>query len=171
MSSDTSTHNGNVRATAQTQASNVYSVAQRSLDRVVLASSRQAAYENASEFAHTRPILFSFVVAQLAFSFLPFLLFIAFSVSTVALALGVAVVFGLFWISVAFMVLVPTLLVTSSIAVSVWGWAIGSFLVARWLYVHSPIGVKGDMQVDAAGRKMEVVKNEKGVDGRVERKN
>lgn len=67
------------------------------------------------------------------------------------------------------MLLVPTILVTGSIAVLVWGWAVGSFVVARWLYVHSPVGVKGDLKVDAAGRGVEVKKDEGGVDGNIER--
>jgi hypothetical protein len=77
----------------------------------------------------------------------------------------------LFWIGVAFMLLVPTLLVTSSIAVLVWGWAVGSFLVARWLYQHAPVGVQGDLSIDAAGRKVDVVKDERGIDANVEKKN
>lgn len=40
------------------------------------------------------------------------------------------------------MLLVPTLILTSSIAVLVWGWAIGSFLVARWLYNHAPVATQ-----------------------------
>jgi hypothetical protein len=67
------------------------------------------------------------------------------------------------------MLLVPTLLVTSSIAVLVWGWAIGSFLVARWLYNHSPVAVQGDMRIDTAGKSMGVVKDENGIDASIEK--
>lgn len=124
---------------ARENASGFINYAQNSLDRVVPPSSRQRAYEQTSEFASARPILFSFIVSQLIFSFLPLLLFITFSLSTVAFALGAALIFALFWIGVAFMVLMPTLILTSSIAVLIWGWAIGSFLVARWLYNHVPV--------------------------------
>jgi hypothetical protein len=31
-------------------------------------------------------------------------------------------------------VLVPTLLVTASLGLLLWAWAVGSFVVARWLY-------------------------------------
>lgn len=75
----------------------------------------------------------------------------------------------MFWIGVAFLLLVPTVLVTSSIAVLVWGWAVGSFVVARWLYAHSPVGVRGDVRVEGMGRGVEVRKDEDGVDGKVER--
>ncbi|KAH6889769.1 hypothetical protein B0T10DRAFT_561352 [Thelonectria olida] len=130
-----------IAASANEKASTMYSYAQRSIDRVVSPSSRRQAYDVTSDFASERPILFSFLVGQLLFSFIPILLFATFSLSTVAFALGTALVFALFWIGVAFMVLVPTLLVTSSIAVLVWGWAVGSFIIARWLYNHTPFGV------------------------------
>lgn len=39
------------------------------------------------------------------------------------------------------MLLVPTLLLTSSVAVLAWGWAVASFVVARWIYNHTPFGV------------------------------
>lgn len=45
------------------------------------------------------------------------------------------------------MVLMPALLLTSSVAVLIWGWAVGSFLVARWLYNHAPIGNYEDKSV------------------------
>ncbi|KAK0392045.1 hypothetical protein NLU13_1543 [Sarocladium strictum] len=163
-------HNGGVRAAVGERASGVYNLAQRSLDRVVPPSSRQRAYEGASGFAAERPILFSFIVSQLLLSFLPVLLFTAFALSTVAFSLGAALVFALFWIGVAFMLLVPTLLVTSSIAVLVWGWAVGSFLVARWLYRHAPVAVQGDVRIDAAGRSLDVVKGENGLDASFEKK-
>ncbi|KAH6994998.1 hypothetical protein EDB80DRAFT_815056 [Ilyonectria destructans] len=129
------------------KASGLFSYAQSSLDRVVSPSSRQRAYDSTAEFASARPILFSFIVAQLLFSFLPVLLFATFSLSTVAFSLGAALVFALFWIGVAFMVLMPALLLTSSVAVLIWGWAVGSFLVARWLYNHAPIGNYEDKSV------------------------
>jgi hypothetical protein len=121
-------------------------------------------------YSSTDRPLQSFIVSQLLLSFLPLLLFTTFALSTVAFSLGAAVVFALFWISVAFMLLVPTLLVTSSIAVLVWGWAVGSFLVARWLYRHAPVAVQGDMSIDAAGRKVDLVKGENGLDASVETK-
>ncbi|KAH8685280.1 hypothetical protein BGZ61DRAFT_495505 [Ilyonectria robusta] len=132
------------------KSSGLFSYAQSSLDRVVSPSSRQRAYDSTAEFASARPILFSFIVAQLLFSFLPVLLFATFSLSTVAFSLGAALVFALFWIGVAFMVLMPALLLTSSVAVLIWGWAVGSFLVARWLYNHAPIGNYEDKSVGVA---------------------
>ncbi|CZR46288.1 uncharacterized protein FPRO_11735 [Fusarium proliferatum ET1] len=127
--------------TARDNASGFIAYARSSVDRVVPPNSRQKAYDNTASFASSRPILFSFIVSQLLLSFLPLLIFLTFSLSTIVFALGAAIVFALFWIGVALLVLVPALLVTSSIAVLVWGWAIGSFIIARWLYNHSPVGV------------------------------
>lgn len=87
--------------------------------------------------------------------------------STVLFALGAAIVFALFWIALAFLALVPTLLVTSSIAVLVWAWSAGGFVVARWLYQRAPFGVRGETQLDAGGKQVSVVKTEKGFDGSV----
>ncbi|CAG7555855.1 unnamed protein product [Fusarium equiseti] len=126
--------------------------ARNSVDRVVPPSSRQRAYDNTMSFASSRPILFSFVVSQLLLSFLPLLIFVIFSLSTILFALGSAIIFALFWIGVALLILVPALLVTSSIAVLVWGWAVGSFVVARWLYNLSSVSVQNG----------EVVKKENG---------
>ncbi|PNP84690.1 hypothetical protein FNYG_01784 [Fusarium nygamai] len=138
--------------TARDNASGFIAYARSSVDRVVPPNSRQKAYDNTASFASSRPILFSFIVSQLLLSFLPLLIFLTFSLSTIVFALGAAIVFALFWIGVALLVLVPALLVTSSIAVLVWGWAIGSFIIARWLYNHSPVG----------GQNNEVVKKENG---------
>ncbi|KAK2594177.1 hypothetical protein QQS21_008116 [Conoideocrella luteorostrata] len=161
------TGNGSISATVNEKASGVYSYAQRSLDWAVPPSSRQHAYDTVSAFASARPVLFSFLATQTLLSFFPILLFAAFSISCVVFALGAAIIFSLFWIGVALLVLVPTLLVTSSIAVLVWTWCIGSFVVARWLYTHAPFGVNAGVQVAAAGKQVSIVKDEKGLDGSV----
>ncbi|KAI6776286.1 hypothetical protein HG530_000231 [Fusarium avenaceum] len=124
--------------TAHEKASGFIAYARNSVDRVVPPSSRQQAYDNAISFASSRPVLFSFIVSQLLLCLLPLLIFLTFSVSTIVFVLGVAAVFALFWIGVALLILVPALIFTSSIAVLVWGWAVGSFVIARWLYMHSP---------------------------------
>ncbi|PHH84596.1 hypothetical protein CDD83_1685 [Cordyceps sp. RAO-2017] len=167
-SQDQRRRSSSFRDSVNDKAAGVYALAQRSLDYVVAPSSRRRAYDSASSLASSRPILFSFAVSQLLFSFLPLLFFALFSAGTVAFALGLAILFSLFWIGLALLVLVPTLLVASSIAVLVWAWAVGSFLVARWLYLHAPVAVAGGLHVDAAGRHLHVVKGENGVGGSVD---
>ncbi|GAB0138466.1 hypothetical protein EsDP_00006701 [Epichloe bromicola] len=160
-------HDDNVTATIEEKAPGAYSRAQRSLDWLMPPSSRQRAYDDVSAFASARPILFSFLVAQGLFSSLPLLLFVAFSVSCVASALGAAIIFSLFWIGVALLALVPTLLLTSSLAVLLWTWCVGSFFVARWLYTRAPFAVNAGVQVDAGGKQVNILKDEHGFDGSI----
>lgn len=169
--SETGTNDSGLRAVASERATDAYAYAQRSLDRYVDPSSRQRAYDSASAMAHDRPIIFSFLAAQLVFSSLPILTFAVFALSTMALALAGALLFALFWTGVALLFLVPALLVTSSVAVLVWAWAVGSFVVARALYARLPGGIKGAQEETALieGRKSktysQAVKEENGVDG------
>lgn len=60
------THNGTVKDAVSNKASNAYSYAQRSLDRVVPPSSRQQAWDTGSAYASARPILFVSATAGLA---------------------------------------------------------------------------------------------------------
>lgn len=107
----------------------------------------------------------AFVVAQLVFSSLPILVFSTFAISVIVFALGAAVIFALFWTGVALLVLVSTLFFTCSVAILVWVWAAGSFLLAKWLYEMSPVSDKGELQVDVPnGKKYAITKNEDGID-------
>ncbi|KAM0517717.1 hypothetical protein ACHAPE_004691 [Trichoderma viride] len=129
------------RQTAASLLSSASSYAHRSLDSLISPSSRQRAYDSGASFASDQPILFSFIAFQVLFSVLPILLFISFALSTFFLTLCAAVIFTLFWIGVASLFLIPTLFITSSLAVLCWGSSVGSFVVARWLYHHAPAGV------------------------------
>lgn len=84
------------------------------------------------------------------------------------LAFGAALVFSLFWIGAALLVLLPTLLVTSAMAAFCWSWVMGTAMVVRWLYAHSPVGVTGDLHVDTAGKRFNIKKDEQGMDGSVD---
>jgi hypothetical protein len=75
------------------------------------------------------------------------LFFASFAICATALALISAVIFSLFWIGVASLVLVPALFVTFSIAVLVWLWAVATFLVGRWIYNMMPVQARGDVAV------------------------
>ncbi|KAK3191904.1 hypothetical protein K4F52_001947 [Lecanicillium sp. MT-2017a] len=121
-------------ASVQKSAAGAVNLAHSSLDRVVPPDARQRAYDTCVELASTRPILFSFLSAQLIFSFLPLLLFTIFGASTVAFAVGGAILFALFWIGLGLLVLIPTLFITASIGLLVWAWAAGSFVVVRAVY-------------------------------------
>ncbi|KAG6037079.1 hypothetical protein E4U19_001265 [Claviceps sp. Clav32 group G5] len=166
-----SKHNGGgVTDVVQDKASGAVSYAQGFVDWLMPPTTRRKAYNNISGFASRRPLLFSFLLTQVLWSFFPVFLFFAFSLGCIAVALGSAIVFSLFWMGVGLLVLTPTLFVTSSIAVMVWAWAVGTFVVARWLYLRTPISVNAGMQVDAAGKQINILKDEKGFDGNVKTK-
>ncbi|EGY16105.1 hypothetical protein HYQ45_008517 [Verticillium longisporum] len=144
----------------QESARGVYAFSQRQLDRAVSPSTRQQAYTSAADFAHERPLLFAFLVAQLIFSFLPLVIFATFALSTVGFALGAALIFALFWIGVALLVLVPTLFLTSAVGLLVWIWAAGSFVVARKLWQVAPASIKGGQDGSTNGERTGVVLKE-----------
>ncbi|KAL6854492.1 hypothetical protein J3F83DRAFT_754715 [Trichoderma novae-zelandiae] len=120
--------------------STAYSYAKTSLDAAIPPSTRQRAYDKLSSFASSQPILFSFTAFQLLFSLLPLTLFLSFALSTLLLTLSAAFAFVLFWIGVASLFLIPTLFITSSLAVLCWGASVGSFVLGRTLYHYAPAG-------------------------------
>ncbi|KAK1987569.1 hypothetical protein LZ30DRAFT_579737 [Colletotrichum cereale] len=164
MASDNNNNYNDIKASAKENAAGVYAYSQRQIDRVVSQDTRQRAYGSAYNLAQDQPFLFAFLLAQLILSFLPVLVFVSFAASTIAFAFGAAAVFSLFWIGVALLVLVPTLFFTCSIAVLVWVWGAGSFVVARRLYEMSPIRATGELEVHAPnGKTYAVTKHEDGV--------
>ncbi len=92
-------------------------------------------------------VLQSFAGTQLVANSLPVATFLAFSGGVIAFSVTMAVLFSMFWISCALLVLLPVLFVTSSIGVMFWLWAVGSFVTARWLYRMVPVSVTGRGEV------------------------
>lgn len=68
--------------------------------------------------------------------------------ATIAFAAGCAIVFTIFWLGIALLALVPTLFLTGGLALLLWAWAVGSFVVARWLWGLVPAGVKAGWEVE-----------------------
>jgi len=157
----------NAKANMKDGASGVFAFAQRQVDRVIPPDARSRAYSSISAYATERPLLSSFAFLQAVFSFLPVLAFVVFAASTVAFALAAALIFSLFWIGLALLLLVPVVLVASSVAALVWVWAVSSFLIARWLYARAaPTGslFRGGAGLRVPNGKVAVaVKGENGV--------
>jgi membrane protein implicated in regulation of membrane protease activity len=78
---------------------------------------------------------------------------------TLALSFISALVFTLFWIGVALLVLLPTLFITVSLAIMTWVWAVSSFVVARWVYDAMPISRHGKTEVALQNGKKTVANN------------
>ncbi|KAH8882249.1 hypothetical protein GQ53DRAFT_753741 [Thozetella sp. PMI_491] len=124
------------------RAAGLLAFSQRQLDRVAPPDTRQKVLQQVTDHANQRPLLFAFLLVQASLALLPLLLFASFVVSTVLFAAGTALHFSLFWIGVALLLLVPTLLTTFSIGVGAWAWGVASFMVLRWLYGLMPYSIK-----------------------------
>ncbi|SPN98728.1 uncharacterized protein DNG_01773 [Cephalotrichum gorgonifer] len=119
------------KLSASRAASRILAFLQGVVNRIVSADTRQMTYARVVRFSTESPILASFIFAQVLFSFIPFLIFLTFTISTALFALSAAVVFSLFWLGIGLIVLAPTLLLTSSIAVAVFAWALCSYFFVR----------------------------------------
>ncbi|KAK4246119.1 hypothetical protein C7999DRAFT_33516 [Corynascus novoguineensis] len=117
-----------------TTAASVLDFAQHQVDRLMPPASREKAYVRTKEFATARPMLFSFIAAQIAFSTLPLLCFSAFVFSVLFAFSTVFLAASLFWICIALFVLVPILVLTSSVALFTWASGASTFILGRWSY-------------------------------------
>ncbi|KAI1138419.1 hypothetical protein F5Y05DRAFT_38879 [Hypoxylon sp. FL0543] len=141
----------NVSSSAKARANDLIAYGQRQVDRVVSPPTRQKAYDRVYSLATEKPVLFSFIAFQLTLSLAPLLLFAGFAATTTAVSLISAVMFSLFWIGVAMLVLVPTLFITSSIALLLWLWAAATFFAGRWAYDRLRSGIDGDSKLVTNG--------------------
>ncbi|KAK3995560.1 hypothetical protein QBC44DRAFT_366351 [Cladorrhinum sp. PSN332] len=112
--------------------SSLISFAARLLDRLAPPETRSRLYAQTADFASARPLVFSFLAAQLAISLIPLLLFASFLISTLLFSLGAALLFTLFWFGVAALFLIPTLCVTGGIGVLVWVWGVTTYVSGKW---------------------------------------
>ncbi|KAI0546286.1 hypothetical protein F4679DRAFT_413480 [Xylaria curta] len=147
------------KAKAQSRAHDVLAYAQRQIDRVVSPSTRQKAIESTTAFTSKRPLLSLFIAAQLFTALLPILLFATFVLSTTVIAFACAVSFALFWNGVALLVLVPTLFLTFGLAVLVWLWAVGTYIVFRAVYARIPARVRGTQNANDTDKRVIFSKN------------
>ncbi|KAI0418392.1 hypothetical protein F5X98DRAFT_117396 [Xylaria grammica] len=131
-----------ITAKAKARAHGVLAYSQRQVDRVVAPSTRQKAIDSTTAFATKRPLLSLFIATQILSALVPTLLFTTFVISALVFALLSAVVFTLFWTLVALLFLIPTLLVTSGFAILIWLWAVGSYIVARAIYLRLPASAR-----------------------------
>ena len=88
------------------------------------------------ETVNARPVLTSFLAAQIAVALFPLLLFTTGILTAGVVAAGLVACLGM-------VVLVPVLLVTSVLGVVIWGWGWALFMAARWswgVYVERKLG-------------------------------
>ncbi|KAI4862844.1 hypothetical protein F4820DRAFT_396915 [Hypoxylon rubiginosum] len=129
---------------AKARANDLLVYSQKQVDRVVSPPTRQKAYDYVRGLAIERPVLLSFILFQLSLSLAPLLLFAGFVTTTLAVSLISALMFSLFWMGIATLILVPTLFLTFSIALLFWAWAAATYFAGRWVYTRLPFGVEED---------------------------
>jgi hypothetical protein len=115
-------------------AADLVDFAQRQVDRIAPKESRQKAYSRTKDFATARPLLFSFLVAQAVFSIMPVLFFLTFAFSVLFFAATASLLFSLFWTGIAVFVLVPILVMASSVALFTWAFGLATFSASRSAY-------------------------------------
>ncbi|KAF2973117.1 hypothetical protein GQX73_g255 [Xylaria multiplex] len=130
--------NNTITAKAKARAHDLLVYSQRQVDRIVTPSTRQKAIDSTTAFATKRPLLSLFIATQILTALVPTLLFTTFILSALIFALLSTIAFTLFWTLVALFFLLPTLLLTSGFAVLIWLWAVGSYFVARAIYLRLP---------------------------------
>ena len=67
-------------------------------------------------------------------------------------ALGAAIIFSLFWIGVALLILVSTVFVTGGIGICIWGWGVASFVAARWVYRMLPASMRESVVLEPTSK-------------------
>ncbi|KAI0977284.1 hypothetical protein F4678DRAFT_8326 [Xylaria arbuscula] len=140
-----------VTAKAKARARDVLVYSQRQVDRVVDPSTRQKVWDSTTAFATQRPLLSLFIATQILLALAPTLIFATFILGILALALVSAIAFTLFWALVALLFLIPTLLLSSGIAVIFWTWAVGTYVAGRAVYTRLPASMRP--AVDPSGEK------------------
>ncbi|KLU91465.1 hypothetical protein MAPG_09985 [Magnaporthiopsis poae ATCC 64411] len=125
--------------------SGLLAFAQRQLDRLISPQARCRIFDRVQAFAAARPLSFTFIVAQVLTSLLPIGLFLAFTISVLAVSMGAALLFSLFWLGVALLFLIPALFMTVSLGLLVFMWAVA----ARFAWYALPARIKAS--ITAAG--------------------
>ncbi|CAG8953074.1 hypothetical protein HYFRA_00003269, partial [Hymenoscyphus fraxineus] len=137
----------------QESASGALTYATRQLDRIISPSTRRDVWEYVVRNLRERPVLGSLLALLTLTSLPPLLLFTTFCASLLAFTIVSALLFVVFWIGVALLVLIPTLFFTVGVGCCVWAWGVVWFVGGRWVY-NSLIGERED------GKEMVVVKRE-----------
>ncbi|ORY16186.1 hypothetical protein BCR34DRAFT_139375 [Clohesyomyces aquaticus] len=113
---------------------------QNVLDRIVPPEKRAEMLAKLQTFAVNNPKLAAFLTTQIVLTGFPLLLFIAFSITVflfsviVALILGLlaAILFTVFMVGVALLVVLPTVFMTTFAASFLFLWGLGGYYLLKW---------------------------------------
>ena len=136
----TGTGLGGLTGALQGGLGNLLNAGQGYLDRWFPPEKREELKSKIAKFATEKPHLAAFLLSQLALSGGPLALFIVMSLTVLVFALlagiivGVvgALLFTVFCVGVALLVLLPTLFMTTFAACFIFLWGIGAYYIVKW---------------------------------------
>ncbi|KAJ4303065.1 hypothetical protein N0V90_001956 [Kalmusia sp. IMI 367209] len=121
------------------------------LDRIAPSDKRAEMFSKLQDFAGKNPKLAAFLVTHVVLTGIPTLLFIIFSISVflfslvTALLVGLlaAVLFTLFMVGLALLVLLPTIFMTTFTASFLFLWALGGYAILKWFNQSDAVAPEG----------------------------
>ncbi|KAF2715214.1 hypothetical protein K504DRAFT_335529, partial [Pleomassaria siparia CBS 279.74] len=124
----------------QTIGGSLVSTFQNVFNRILPPEERAKMFDNLQDFAINNPKLAAFLLTQIALTGFPLLLFITFSVTVflfaliVALLIGVlaAVVFTVFMVGLALLVILPIIFITTFSATFIFLWGLSGYHILKW---------------------------------------
>ena len=150
---------GTVTGVLQGGVSNLLNAGQSWLDRFIPPDRREEMKNKIAKFATEKPQLAAFLLSQIALSGGPLFLFAVMSLTVFVVALvagllvGVlgAVLFTVFCVGVALIVLLPILFFTTAAATFVFLWGLGAYYIVKWFNKKPVPGIHKDAKGGLAG--------------------
>jgi hypothetical protein len=148
----TGTGLGGLTGALQGGVANLLNAGEGYLDRWFPPAKREELKSKIAKFATEKPHLAAFLLSQLALSGGPLALFIVMSLTVLVFALlagiivGVvgALLFTVFCVGVALLVLLPTLFMTTFAACFIFLWGLGAYYIVKWFNQKDIPGIHTD---------------------------
>ncbi|KAF7514281.1 hypothetical protein GJ744_000051 [Endocarpon pusillum] len=131
---------GGISGALQGGVNNLFNMGQNILDKWFPPAKREELKDKLMKFATERPQLAAFLLSQIALSGIPLALFVIMSITVLVFALlagiivGVlgAVLFTVFCLGLALIILLPTLFMTTVAGTFVFLWGLGAYYIVKW---------------------------------------
>lgn len=146
---------GGLSGALQGGVSNIINTGSGFLDKWFPPEKREELKSKLSKFATEKPALAGFILSNLAISGLPLALFFVMTLTVfvfsliVALLVGVlgALLFTVFCVGVALIILLPTLFITTFAASFIFLWGVAAYYIVKW-FNEKPVPGLSDMGKD-----------------------
>ncbi|KIX02157.1 uncharacterized protein Z518_08096 [Rhinocladiella mackenziei CBS 650.93] len=144
---------GTMTGALQGSINNLVNLGTNYLDRFFPPEKRERWKTWLTEFATQRPYVASFLLSQIALSGLPLVLFGVMSITVLIFAflagilVGVvgALLFVVVVLGFALIIFLPTLFFTTSAAVFIWLWGVGTYFIIKWFNQKEVPGIHSDV--------------------------